>query len=879
MGRAGVDPNAVFVAEAPSDGRSSKPHALAPDLGRVPESLRRHARFVLWRFEWDPSKNRGKGGWAKVPYRADGRGRASTTKEATWATFEAVCAAFERGVHEADGIGWVIGEGVTGGDIDACRDPGTGELTPEAAAVVAAMNTYTEISPSSTGLRFFAFGTLPPKGRKRGAFELYDGDGGRYLTLTGHHIEGTPDTIEPRDAELAAIHARHIAPQPRPSSNGEHRRGPATGKGAHLADADVLQRMRSKNAKAAALYDGDLSAHGDDHSAADQALCSHLAWWTDYDAAQVDRLFRASALMRPKWDRPARQGELYGAGTIARAMEGKRPGDGYRPATAPPDLGRPPDDPGPGDDDVPPDVRASTIADSPPERAVWDGPDPLPFPLNTRLAPSLPDDLLPEPLRAWAHDAAQRASVPVDSFVPGLLVTLAATVGNRWRIRPKQHDPWTVVPSLWGALVQPPGQMKSYVLGATTRFLRDIELEERDAYERDRIADEVDAELRDAQVSNLQDELKNLMKKKATSVDIGRVRAELIDAKAAAQAQRNAPPTLMVHDTTTETLLELLRDNPHGLLLVRDELHGWYSSLHKQGREGDRAFYLEAHDGDRRYSQHRIKRGHTEAPVVTLSILGGIQPARLLTIQQGAIGGDEADGLLQRFQVLVWPDRMPPYQLDDREPEHDLEGRVADAYRALYRLDPTRHGYPDGEPGVTRFDPDAQRMFYAWLEELERDIRAPETQSKPAWASYLGKTRSLMPTLALLLHLLDLVTDRADGVSVTPEATDRAARLTDYLAGHAAKLYAPELDREVFAARLIAEKIADGAMKNGDTVREVYNAGWAGLGREEVEAGLAYLDRLGWVRVDRVTTGKGGRPRVVVRLHPNAQALADAVAT
>jgi len=442
MGKAGVGHGGGVAAEAPSDVRSTKPRALVPAFGSVPMELRQHARFVLWRSEEDPNKNRGKGGWAKVPYRADGRGRASTTKDATWATFEAVCAAFERGVHEADGIGWVIGAGVTGGDVDACRDPESGELTREAAAIVAEMNTYAEISPSGTGVRYFAFGTLPPKGRKRGAFEMYDGDGGRYLTLTGHRIEGTPDTIEPRDAELAAIHARHIAPQPRPSSNGEHQRGPATGQGAYLADADVLQRMRSKNATAAALYDGDMSAYispetgKPDHSAADQALCSHLAFWSDYNAAQIDRLFRASGLMRPKWDRRARQGETYGDGTISRAMSGKRPGDGYRPNTAP-NLGRHPGDPGPSEADAPPDAAATpAIAESSsPKGAKPKGKPPMKGLLAREVAP------LMTAAELAALDLPVVRPVIEDLIVPGLNVFAGPyKLGKSWLALQMSHQ-------------------------------------------------------------------------------------------------------------------------------------------------------------------------------------------------------------------------------------------------------------------------------------------------------------------------------------------------------------------------------------------------------------------------------------------------------
>ena len=79
------------------------------------------------------------------------------------------------------------------------------------------------------------------------------------------------------------------------------------------------------------LYKGDAGAYDNDESSADLALCNHLAFWTGRDAGRMDRMFRQSGLMRGKWDRNARAGETYGAGTIrvaiaacAEVYQGKR---------------------------------------------------------------------------------------------------------------------------------------------------------------------------------------------------------------------------------------------------------------------------------------------------------------------------------------------------------------------------------------------------------------------------------------------------------------------------------------------------------------------------------------------------------------------------
>ena len=338
-----------------------RPAALIPEPDGIPAELRDRARWLVWRYELkaghapdDPKP------WTKVPYRADGNGKAASNRPATWADFEAARRAYDSG--EFDGLGFVTGDGVAAGDVDDCRDPSTGELTPEAERIIRDANTYTEWSPSGAGLRFWAFTDADPGARKRhGNVELYPSK--QYLTVTGHHVDGTPTTVENRTAELKAIHDAYLAPRAKPKQTSTRRRANAGGNTSRLADDQVLTAMfDAKNgAEARRLYDGDTSAHKNDHSAADLALCGHLGFWCDYDAAQVDRLFRGSKLMRDKWDEQ-RGAQTYGERTIGTAFEGHAPGDGYQPS-APKSSGPPPrddSDPGPGDADAPSDAAVAT---------------------------------------------------------------------------------------------------------------------------------------------------------------------------------------------------------------------------------------------------------------------------------------------------------------------------------------------------------------------------------------------------------------------------------------------------------------------------------------------------------------------------------------
>jgi putative DNA primase/helicase len=285
-----------------------KPLPLPISSLTIPTALKSLPQWVVWRYEWIEDKEK----WTKVPYRAkDPSVKARSNAKATWATFEQALATYQAG--EVDGIGFVltVDLGFVGIDLDHCRDPGSGDLDTWAVDIVQAIASYTEVSPSGTGLRLFTAGTLPAGGRKVGDREIYAS--GRYLTLTGCHLHDTPRTIEARQPAIDEVYAQYFpTPPPRmvESSNGT---GPAR------TDEEVLALAREarNRGKFIRLWEGDRCGYPS-QSEADLALCILLAFWTR-DAGQLDTLFRQSGLMRPKWDE--RHGELnYGDKTITEAL-------------------------------------------------------------------------------------------------------------------------------------------------------------------------------------------------------------------------------------------------------------------------------------------------------------------------------------------------------------------------------------------------------------------------------------------------------------------------------------------------------------------------------------------------------------------------------
>lgn len=173
-------------------------------------------------------------------------------------------------------------------------------------------------------------GEAGPSG-KRPAIEVYDR--ARFFTVTGEHLLGTPQRIESRQAELDELQARYAPPSP-PTSRRQAEPQDATP--TSLSDAELLDRARNatNGPLFGRLWAGNWQQDYGSPSEADMALCGMLAFWTGRDAAQMDRLFRQSGLMRDeKWD--SRRGEsTYGAITIAAAIAGCT--DVYTPSQIPP---------------------------------------------------------------------------------------------------------------------------------------------------------------------------------------------------------------------------------------------------------------------------------------------------------------------------------------------------------------------------------------------------------------------------------------------------------------------------------------------------------------------------------------------------------------
>jgi primase-polymerase (primpol)-like protein len=298
----------------------------------IPDRLRALARWAVWRYvlryNFVKATGKRKYYWAKIAYTPGTRRKAATDDPFGWRTFGEAVAAYQKGGWDGIGILLVFEDGHTGGDLDDCVGPEEGEVTEYAHKVVTAVDTYTEVSPSGTGLRFFAVGCKPSHKDHRDAklgLELYDGrkkngeSGGRFLAVTGHHFAGTPQDVQERTEAIAALYVETFGPadnRPAPT--------PVAAEQATEDDDVIVGRLRHRYGdEFISLYDRAEVPAGLSASEAAGRLVHRIATETK-NPEQIERIVRTSpgyALWpEDKWDRRIEE-EVKDAITNAGAQE------------------------------------------------------------------------------------------------------------------------------------------------------------------------------------------------------------------------------------------------------------------------------------------------------------------------------------------------------------------------------------------------------------------------------------------------------------------------------------------------------------------------------------------------------------------------------
>ena len=231
------------------------------DAHEIPAELRGLKCWVAWRLV----QKSGKAKPDKEPISPVTGGTRGWTDPAHHGTFEQARDYAE--AHHLHGLGIVLtpGCGLAGGDLDHCRDPATGELTGLAKGIIAEVDTYTEVSPGMSGLRFFVFGSFGGHTGRNGEHDLEFYEQGRFLTITGNHLEDTPFAIERRD--LTDLGRRYFGQAKAPAG--------ATAPPPEFRKIDLATITLSDHARHV-IATGDCARYGNDRSKALHAMAKDL---------------------------------------------------------------------------------------------------------------------------------------------------------------------------------------------------------------------------------------------------------------------------------------------------------------------------------------------------------------------------------------------------------------------------------------------------------------------------------------------------------------------------------------------------------------------------------------------------------------------------
>lgn len=347
------------------------------------------------------------------------------------------------------------------------------------------------------------------------------------------------------------------------------------------------------------------------------------------------------------------------------------------------------------------------------------------------VVPVFPFDVLSPCVRQFVEAQARVIGCDPSALAMVCLAAISGAIDHRVTLRMMRNGNWRASPRLWLMLVGPPSFKKSPAIRAAIKPLVSIDHERRNEYER----------------------LLEL--------------ALAVDPKAAGPKK---PPRLIAHDVTTEKLGEILARQDRGITIIRDEIAGWIGSMERygggKGVSSDRAFWLESYDGGS-FTVDRISRGELQVKDLSVSIIGGIQPARLKELDSLT-----SDGLLQRFLPVMM--RESEFPID--EPTDTAERAYTGLMRSLVHFPPV---------GLVMTDEALQEAESA--RKRLHDLESVADGVVAGFDGFAGKLAGVLGSLAIVLHLS---TGAAPMAPIEAVTVQNAARIIeDFIIPHALEFY------------------------------------------------------------------------------------------
>lgn len=748
----------------------------------------------------------------------------------TWATFgEAVQAS-----GGYDGVGFAFhNNGIVGVDLDHVIDPETGEINASALAVVDKLNSYTEYSPSGTGLHIYVRGQIPEKGRKddkRGR-EMYQA--ARYFTVTGKPF-GEPRPLAERSEEIAALFAewfptKERTPAPAAVSAARSWNVPVEGR-------DFLAIGLEKDGTFRALWEG-ARPHGNE-SADDQALMNKLAYWCSCRAESMKAAFLSSPHCATK-DEKHRKKAVERADYLDRTIQ-KAIADCVRTAE---------------NDDL--NWRAAPAQALPagqPEKvfSTLSGEDFAPYApfaaAKTEGLPAFPAGALPFALQKYALAVARELQTAVDMPAVVGLAVAALCVQGKFLICPKPG--WVEPLNLYTLTIAKPSERKSPVMRKLLKpvyaFLK---------AENERCAPEIAAYQAER---NVLAKRLNALTESAAKPTGKATMDEVLSAREALDALTEVKPLrLLADDATPEALTSLMAESGERMAVISAE-GGTFDTI--AGRYSDKPnmdIYLKGYSGDPIHIDRKGRKSEfIEHPTLTIALMA--QPAVL-----GEIMRDDrmkGRGLLARFLYSIPASPVGSRSYDVEPVSEFIYQEYERALMDLLQIDETVPAQ------MLKLSADAAALAEAFFYEIEPQL-VDGMEDIEDWA---GKLHGQTMRLAGVLHCLQFGHASADGL-ISGATMQAAVSIARYFTAHAKAAFLSmgftETPAERDAKYILKRLKANG---RGTVSKSELLALCNGRFKkaELLEDGLSELAARGYLRIEEQRSTGRGRPTQLIHMNP-----------
>lgn len=458
-------------------------------------------------------------------------------------------------------------------------------------------------------------------------------------------------------------------------------------------------------------------------------------------------------------------------------------------------------------------------------------------PFNDDLLPveNVPYEVLPEVMANFIKEQSEIRGCPDDYILVSLLARMGCVFSGKIRVNLTINTGWIASPNFFWAMIGEPSSGKSNALSATSKPIQLLSATARESYKKELKTYSQQKELLESKVSTAKKGMEQEAKKsKPDNSVVTRFEESFKALRAELDELEETKPTLKrytVTKTTVEKLILILEENPDGVMLEVDELSSSFVKLSKDEHADERGLYLSGFTGDIQYPYDTVNRGTIFIPRLLLSMFGGIQPAKLKRFLNDARTGYQDDGLIQRFQGVVYPDRSPQC-LQDKNPSSHFVNAINQMF---VNLDNIQAG------DVLRFENDAQEIFNAW--RIKMTEKAQE-MGQP-FEAHLVKSYEFVASLAVYLYLAENNGQLTQAMRITAKQILGAIKLGDYFFSHAKRMYGL-VYKEHLSARSLSEKLAKLVLssKNNEhfdveiglylfTRSQIRSKGWADLATKE----------------------------------------------